>query len=413
MHRVIIVGGGFGGISVARQLARRSKRKEVEIVVVEERSEHVYTPWLYEVATALSPVKSNASIRRARRRASIPFARFPGFRGIRFVRARVVALAPDGSSVTCDTGAVLRADAIVVAVGSLTNNFGIPGVAAYAHALKTPKEAEHIARQFRQLLADGEEGRSAQGTIVVVGAGANGVELIAEMAAVRKAFCAVRNMRESGVRLVLCDAGKEPVSMFAPSVRKRVAKRLTELGVEFFGKTTIQEVQPGEIRAETLVLPYDILIWSAGVKSRSEPGEVWHLPVNERGRIVVNAAFLVQGKKNIFALGDAAARADGPDPQSAQVASAQAGYVAKNILAGFAQKELKPFPKKHWQTLLAVGGSYGVGRILGIPIQGKAAFLLRRLVDLKYFLSVFPMHHAIVLWYRGVEAYGENDAHSP
>lgn len=250
-----------------------------------------------------------------------------------------------------------------------------------------------------------------QVTITVVGAGANGVELVAEMAAVRKVFCEAQHLDPARIRLILCDSGSEPVSMFPPSVRAGVSRRLQDLSVEFFGKTTVKEISAGEIRAGQLVVPFDLLVWSAGVKSRKEPGEVWGLPVNERGRIRVSSTFLVEGKKNIFSLGDAAAReGERPDPQSAQAASAQAPYVAKNILAALAGKDLTPFKNKGWQTLLAVGGSFGVGRVFGIPISGRFAFYLRRLVDLKYFLSVFPVNHALILWYRGVEVYGENDA---
>ncbi len=410
MHRVVIVGGGFGGISVARQLARRVSRKQLEIVIIEERNEHVYTPWLYEVATAMSPVRSDAFVHRARRRASVPFSHFPGFQGIRIIHTRVENISPDGSQITCANGTTLRADVLVIAVGSLTNDFGIPGVMKFASPLKTPKEAENIALQFRGLLRDLEEKRIEKATVAVVGAGANGVELVAEMAAVRKIFCDVQHIDMARMRLVLCDSGAEPVSMFPASVRSGVAKRLKALGVEFFGKTTVKEITAGEIRAGSLTLPFDLLVWSAGVKSRKEPGEVWGLPVNERGRVRVANTFLVEGKKNMFMLGDAAARAgDRPDPQSAQAASAQAPYVAKNIIAFLAGKELISFPGKKWQTLLAVGGSYGVGEVFGIPFSGRIAFYVRRLVDLKYFLSVFPAYHAIILWYRGVEVYGEND----
>lgn len=410
MRRVVIVGGGFGGLSVAKQLARRSSREQIEIVLVEERSAHVYTPWLYEVATAMSPVHSEGFVRRARQRAAIPFSQFPGFQGIRFVHARVIDIAMDGSHVVLADGVTLQADVIVLAVGSLTNDFGIPGVATYAHPLKTPKEAERIARELHRLCAEVHERRLDRAAIAVVGAGANGVELIAEIAAVRNAFFRFLGDDPSRVRLVLCDAGAEPVSMFAPSVRRAVGKRLKRLGVEFFAKTAITQVVPGEIQAEHSTLSFDLLIWSAGVKSRKDPQEAWRLPVNERGRIRVEQTFLVEGRKNIFALGDSAARkGEHPDPQSAQVASAQAPTVAKNILALLEGRELGTFVQPKWQTLLAVGGSYGVGKVFGVSIKGKSAFWLRRLVDLKYFLSIFPARHALVLWYRGVEAYGEND----
>lgn len=410
MYRVVIVGGGFGGVSVARQLVRRASRKDLEIVIVEERAEHVYTPWLYEVATAFSPVRGHAFVKRARDRASIPFFHFPGFRGVRIVQGRVSEIDPQGSFVTCTDGKTFKADAIVIAVGSLTNDFGIPGVQKYASPLKTPKEAENIAVHFQRILSDLAERRMDRATIAVVGAGANGVELVAEMGAVRKVFCASHGIQEQKLRLVLCDSGAEPVAMFPQSVRSRVAQRLQNLGIEFFGKTTIKEVVPGEIRAESISLPFDMLVWSAGVKSREEPGKVWGLSVNERGRIRVADTFAVEGKKNVFALGDIIARGSGkPDPQSAQAASAQAPYVAKNILAFLQGKELVSFPNHPWQTLLAVGGSYGVGRVFGVTVSGRGAFYLRRLVDLKYFVSVFPILHAFVLWYRGVEVYGEND----
>lgn len=409
MRRVVIVGGGFGGVSVARQLARRSSRKDIEIVLVDDKHAHVYTPWLYEVATAVSPVQGSGFVRRARKCASILFAHFPGFRAIRIVRARVNDVARDGSHVVLQDGTTLSADALVITVGARTNDFGIPGVQTFANSLKTDEEAERIALHMQRILHDIVERRTERASIVVAGAGANGVELVAEIAAVRKAFLEAYEVEPQKVRLMLCDAGAEPVSMFPQSVRKNVQKRLKKLGVEFFGKTAIQEVTAGEVRAASVSISFDLLIWSAGVKSQKEPGEAWGLPVNERGRICVSDTFAIEGRKNMFALGDAAARGNHPDPQSAQVASAQAPYVAKNVLAFLEGKEQIVFPKKHWQTLLAVGGSYGVGQVLGIPIKGRTAFWLRRLVDLRYFLSVFPFMHACIVWYRGVETYGEND----
>lgn len=413
MERVVIVGGGFGGVSVARQLARRTSRDRVEIVLIEEQDAHVYTPWLYEVATAISPVRSEGFVRRARRRATIPFKHFPGFKHIRIVHGKVSDIARDGSHVVLKDGTTLAADIIVIAVGSLTNDFGIPGVKSYASPLKTAQEAEHIAREFRRVCTEVHEHRVEHATIAVVGAGANGVELVAEIAAARNAFLRMLGSDPTRVRLVLCDAALEPVNMFHQSVRKHVAKRLKKLGVEFFGKTSVKEVVPGEIHAEHLTLSFDLLLWSAGVKSRTEPQEVWGLPVNERGRIRTSDTFQVEGRKKMFALGDSAARSEKPDPQSAQVASVQALTVAKNIKALLEGRSLVSFKKSSWQTLLAVGGSYGVGRIFGIPLRGKLAFWIRRLVDLKYFLSVFPVHCAIMLWYRGVEAYGENDDPRP
>ncbi len=410
MKRVVIIGGGFGGVSVACTLAKKMKHEDCEILIIDEKERHVYTPWLYEVATAVYPAKGIPEIEKAKRRASVPMGLFLQTKNIRFLQSRVTNIAKNGKSITCKNGEEIRADVVVIAVGSRTNDFGISGVKTYAHTLKTPEEAEQIAIQFERVLRDAEREKK-QKTIVVVGGGANGVELVAEMAVVQRAFFQKQERKIQGVRIVLCDGGSEPVGMFHASVRKKVAQRLRKIGVEFFAKTGVQEVKAGEVIAQNVTIPFDLLIWSAGVRSREEPGEIWGMPVNERGRIKVQEDFLVEGRENIFALGDAAARnGNRPDPQSAQVASAQAPYVAENIYAHLHGRQTKKMSEKKWQTLLAVGGSYGVGRIFGIPIAGKVAFMLRRLVDLKYFLSIFPIQIAVVLWYRGVETYGENDA---
>lgn len=409
MKRVVVVGGGFGGASVARQLVKSSWTKRAEIVLIDERAAHEYTPWLYEEATAISE-QGESHIRRAHKRVCIPFARFPGLEKVRFIHAKVSDIARNGSHVVLENGTTLSADVIVVGVGAQVNDFDISGVKIHATTLKTSKDAEHIAQRLRSILRELVERHRARATVVVVGAGANGVELAAEIAEVRKTFLEAYAMDHTQVRIVLCDAGPEPVGMFPKAVRTRVRRRLKKLGVEFFGKTVIHEVTAKEVCAEGCAIPYDLLIWSAGVKSRKEPAEVWGLPVNERGRIRVNDTFVIEGKKNMFALGDAAMRGESRDPQSAQVASAQAPYVAKNILAYFEGKELRAFPKKQWQVLLAVGGSYGVGRIAGISLKGRGAFWLRRLVDAKYFLSVLPIMHAWRMWYRGGEIYGEHDA---
>lgn len=409
MQRVVIVGGGFGGLCVARRLVRKVARDAVEIVVIDAHKAHVYTPWLYEVATAVSARGKKGLLKRAGKRAEVPFAQMPGFSGVRFLEGKVKDIARDGSHVVLEDGNTLRADALVIATGSMTNDFGIPGVATYASPLKTTPEAEHIARELGRIYTEVYEGRLPRATVVVAGAGANGVELMGEIAAVRNAFFRARTSDATRVRLVLCDAAPEPVNMFHKVVRRRVAKRLASLGVEFFGNTALREVAPGELHALHVSLPFDLLIWSAGVKSRSEMGEVWGLPVNERGRVRVQETFLVEGRKNMFALGDAAARGATPDPQSAQAAEAQAEVVAHNVLALVQGQPLIPFRPQAWQTLLAVGGSFGVGRVYGIPVQGRGAFWLRRLVDMKYFLSILPAHAALKVWYRGVEAYGKND----
>ena len=410
MHRVIIVGGGFAGVSVARQLAKRSSRKAVEIVLIDERSEHVYTPWLYEVATAFSPVRAERVVRRVRTRASIPFAQFPGYGDIRITQKRVAHIDKHTAQITYEDGTTIRGDVLVLAVGSLANDFDIPGVRSYTHMLKTPKDAEQISVRFERLLNDIAHHRIDAANIVVVGAGANGVELAGEIAMVRRRCAQLWDFDESRVRVTLCDSHNEPVYMFPRSVRTRVARRLTKLGITFEANAVVREITPGEVHTAKKSIPFDIALWSAGVKSQKEPGEIWGLAVNARGRVRVDATFRVLGSEKIFALGDAAVRESdsGNDPQSAQAASAQAHYVAKNILAFLAGKTLVPFVPRTWQTLLAVGGAYGVGSIFGIPVWGRFAFYLRRLVDLKYFLSVFPLVSAGILWYRGVNVYGKN-----
>ena len=410
-RRVVIIGGGFAGISVAKRLVPYGA-KVLDITVIDERPAHVYTPWLYEVASAVTPKDGGANIGRARSAADIPYKKLPGFHRVRFRNEHVESIDKSAKQVVCKGGQTIPYDILVVAVGATSFDFGVPGVKTHALSLKTAEDATHIAKQFAALLHDVKEGRLGRGTIVIVGGGANGVELTGEVASVRAKFLQERKLDPGKVRILLCNSGPELVPMFPKPVRRSVERRLKNLHVEVMNNVAVTSVAAGMVETKTASIPCDLLVWAAGVASRPEPA-VWKLPVNDRGRILVDDAFAVQGCENIFALGDCAARYDArtkqPDPQSAQVACAQAPFVARNILRTISKQPLAPFKVPTWQVLLAVGGKFGVGSVFGVAVAGRFAYLMRRLVDLKYFISVFPPIASFKTWYYGVEIYAEND----
>ncbi len=409
-HRVVIIGGGFGGLSVARRL--HALKKDIEIVIVDPRPGHIYTPWLYEVATAVTGDDRVQMFARARRAAEIPFTKLPGFAFTRFILERVKVVDEKHQSVVLQSGTTLRYDALVFAVGSMTNDFGIAGAITYGLPLKTTSDAVIIAERLSTLLHDVRVKRMLQATIMVVGGGANGVELAGEIAAVRLKFLQMHALQPQQIRVVLCNAGKEILGKFPNHVRRHVIRRLRALHVEVMNHAVINAVTSVTVEGEGFVLPYDLLVWTAGVRSLPEVS-AWNIALDPRGRIRVDDTFKIVQQKGMFALGDCAAcyKDDIPvlDPQSAQAACVQAPILAKNILAFLEGKPAISYKAPYWQLLLAVGGKYGVGNIFGVSIKGRLAYVARRFTDLKYFVSVFPFITAFRIWYRGIDLYASND----
>jgi NADH:ubiquinone reductase (H+-translocating) len=381
--QIVIIGAGFGGLSVATRLGR----VDADITVIDRHNHHLFQPLLYQVATAaLSPADIAAPIR----------AILGGCRNTRVMLDAVTGIDTAGRAVLVAERRIPY-DYLVIATGARDAYFGHDEWAATTLSLKDVEEAR-VMRQ-RILLAfehaedsDDETERHRLMTFVIVGGGPTGVELAGALAELSRATLArdFRRIDPTATRIVLVEAGPRLLPSFPPRLSEVAARALRRLGVELrLGKPvtdcTADGVMLGDERIESRTV-----IWAAGV--RASPAAEWlGLQTDPDGRVPVDADLTVSGHPEIFVIGDTA-RFDGPDgkplPGVATVAKQQGKYVARAITARLADKTQSGFRYRNLGNLATIGRREAVADFGWLRLSGRLGWLLWSAVHI-YFLIGF------------------------
>jgi NADH dehydrogenase len=383
--RVLIIGGGFGGIYAAVELDRLLKRDPtVEVTVVNRDNFFLFTPMLHEVAASdldvthiVNPVRK--------------LVRKVGFFDGDVVevdlerRAVVVAHGADGHTHR------LPYDHLVVALGSVTNFFGLPGLEERALTMKSLGDALALRNRLIALLEEADteccaDVRERLLTFVVAGGGFAGVETIAGINDfVREALRYYPNLTEDMIRMVLVHPGGVVLPELSESLGRYAERKLAERGVEIRTATKVAAVTDDTVTlTDGTTLAASTLIWTAGTTPNPLLGT---LPCGkERGRIRVDVHLAVPEWPGVWALGDCALVPDGRTgtfhPPTAQHAIRQGKCVARNIVAELRGREKRPFAFRTIGQLASLGRRTGVAQILGVNFSGFVAWWLWRTVYL-------------------------------
>lgn len=390
--RVVIVGGGFGGLSVATQLLHSRLAHHLAITLVDAAPVSTYTPWLHDVAALGDDAHSS----------DIPL---DSFSGLRFRLGTVQTLDPVARHVILQNGDAIPYDICVLALGSVSNDFGISGVKTFGISVKRTEDALAVSRKTLAVLRDASPAKPQN--IVVVGGGVNGVEIAAECASIVSRYASAHPEKHDAVRVLLADSAEKPLPILSSFLRRKALDRLSALGVTLRNASALSAVtsdsvmfrsmKDGVVSSKEETLACALCICALGVKM---PDAVLHLPFarHAKGRILVDTSLRVLGRDDVFALGDCAMleHESFSDPQTAQVAVLQSQTVARNILALVSRRPVRRYvQRRRWDILIALGGKYVVGTALGIPVWGYTAFILRLFVDVRHFLSVLPFQEAL------------------
>ena len=398
--RVVIVGAGFGGLSTARALSTGHARgRDIEVVVVDQRNYHTFQPLLYQVATAGLDADSIAHPVRGI------------FHGRPNVRARLGTVrGADWSrrELLTAEGDTLPFDRLVLAPGAVSSSFGVPGVDEHAFPLKSLADATalrtHILRQFEAADVD-PRGEHAGGlTFVIVGGGPTGVEMAGALMELFHMVLAkdFPHLDLTRTRVVLVEALDRLIGAMHPSLGEHARRTLEARGVEVLLGRAVEEVDDEAVRLDGgTVIPTRTLVWAAGVRPHPLVAALG-LPVDSRGRVRVGPDLRVEGRSEVFVIGDAAGARDRRGrvyPQLAPVAMQQGRHVAREIVRSLDGRRPRRFRYFDKGTMATIGRNSAVAELpLGLRFRGFLAWLMWLGLHLVYLIGFRNRTTVLLNW---------------
>ena len=394
--RVVIVGGGLGGLELAFKLAGG----DFQVVLVDKNNYHQFPPLIYQVASAgLEP----SSI-------SFPFRRlFQGHKDFFFRMAEVKAVDAAGKRIVTSVGDI-HYDYLVLAAGARTNFFGNKEIEATTLPMKSVSEAMQLRNTILRNLekAETEEDpacRQALMNIVVVGGGASGVEIAGAVAEMKKNIIArdYPDLDSSQMHIYLVNAGKRLLAAMDPVSSARAERDLKALHVHIRQPQFATEYKDGILKTSAgLEIPARTVIWVSGICANTVEG----LPaesIGHAGRILTDRFCRVKGVQDVFAIGDQSLIEGDEEyplghPQLAQVAMQQAKTVAENLKSLQCGGEEKPFKYRNLGVMATIGRNHAVAEIGGRKFGGFAAWVLWLVVHLRSILGVKNKAFILLNW---------------
>ena len=388
--RVVIAGGGFGGLYAARRLERILPRHSAQVTLVADANYLLYTPLLPGAASGtLEPRHVVVPLREELHSTDIRLGRVTGADP---KARRLDYVTPDGREVA------LEYDQLVVALGSVSRVLPVPGLAEHGLGFKTISEA--IALRNRALVnleiaesLDSPDEREPWLTFVFVGAGYAGLEGIAELQDyVADVIDRYPRCRLDGTRWILVEAGERIMPEIHPGLADFAARELRRRGIDIRTSTTLDAVSDDTATLSSGdEIPCRTLVWTAGVRPSPIVARLG-LPLEERGRIVTDEYMRVPGFDGVWAIGDAAAVPDPaaggkrPSPPTAQHALRQGRLVAANVAAALGHGNLRKFTYKTLGVFVDMGRHQAVAEMLRIRVRGFPAWFAAR----TYHLALMP-----------------------
>jgi NADH dehydrogenase len=411
-HKIVIVGGGAGGLELATRLGKAYGRgNKVVVTLVDKNRTHIWKPKLHEIASGSMDFGDHEVDYMAQAHWNHFTFRIGELKGLDRTN-KTIDLFPyldsDGSPVTPIQQ--IEYDTLVVCVGSLSNDFGTQGVKEFALKLET----QHDAKQFHSKMVNAcirahhqkEVIHKRQLHVAIIGAGATGVELAAELHRTTRevvAFGLDRIDPEKDIKVSLIEAAERILPALQPRFSLATEDLIKKLGVQVFTSSKVMEVMSNGIRlADGRVLESELVVWAAGVKAPDFLKDLGGLETNRINQLVVLDTLQTTRDIDIFALGDCAA-CPCPDqdggrggivPPRAQAAHQQASHLFEQIKRRLSNKSLRPYRYKDFGSLVSLGKFSTVGNMMG-GLIGKNLMIEGYFAKLMY-LSLYKLHELAI-----------------
>ena len=414
LHHIVVVGGGAGGLELATRLGKRLGRSgRANVTLVDRNRTHVWKPLLHEVAAGSMDIHAHQLDYPAQARWHHFSFCYGALEALDRGR-REISVAPvlDERGAEVIPRRVLRYDTLVLAVGSVANSFGMPGVAEHAFALDSADEADRFHRRLVNacLRANyrASPERPAHLRVVIVGGGATGVELAAELHSTTRVLAAygLENIDpERYLRVTLVNADSRLLAQLPERISLAAAEILEELGVAVLNGEQVMEVTASEVKLKSgKSLSTDLTVWAAGIKCADFLRGLGGLETNRSNQLVVVATLQTTRDSDIFAIGDCAACPwEGhamPVPPRAQAAHQQASHLLGSIERRLRGKPPRPFHYRDFGSLVSFGAYSTIGTLMGF-LSGKSLRVEGWFARLMY-LSLYKLHLLALHGFLGV-----------
>ena len=405
--RVVIVGGGFGGLKLANKL----RRSNFQVVLIDKNNYHQFPPLIYQIASAgIEPSSISFPYRKLFQRRKNFFYRM----------AEVRSIFPEHKIIQTSIGK-LHYDYLVLAAGTTTNFFGNQHVAEEAMPMKTLSEAMGLRNALldnfeRALTCAGEQERQELLNVVIVGGGATGVEIAGALSEMKKYVLPkdYPDMPSSLMHIYLIEAGERLLPAMSPDSSAHVEKYLRSMGVNVLLNKMVTDYQDHRvILKDGSSIATRTFIWVSGVAAQ----KVGNLDASHLGRgarIKVNACNQVEGLDGVFSIGDQCIMTEGDPnwpgghPQLAQVAIQQGVLLAKNLQRLETGKEMKPFRYRNLGTMATVGRNKAVAEFKKVHMAGFMAWFMWLVVHLRSILGVRNKIVVLLNWMWNYFSYGQS-----
>ena len=404
LHRIVIVGGGAGGLELATRLGDKlGHRRKADITLIDKARTHLWKPLLHEIAAGSMDLGHH----------ELDYLAQAHWHHFNYRTGEMIGLDPfrrevQVGSVVEENGTEVtparsyQYDTLVLALGSLTNDFGTPGVVEHAVRLETPEQAARFHRGLVNACiraqSQTEPLKPGQLQVVIIGAGATGVELAAELHKTTRdlvAFGLDRINPDKDITLYLIEAAERILPALPRRISDAAADLLRKLGVRVYTSARVAAVMPNAIKlADGRTIAAELVVWAAGVMAPAVLKNIDGLETNAINQLVVRQTLQTTRDDNIFAIGDCAA-CPWPEkaatvPPRAQAAHQQATHLYKQLQRRLAGRLVNPWHYQDFGSLVSLGEYSTVGSLMG-KLVGRSLFLEGYFARAMY-VSLYKMH---------------------
>ena len=374
-QKIVVVGGGFGGIKAALELSRNS---EFEVTLVSDKVDFRYNPTLFHTATG-----------GLFRQSAIPLENIFSGGKINFIHGELIKIDRVTRSIELAGGAIVAYDKLVLALGVVTNYFGVEGLKEFSYGIKSPEEVLHFKKHLHTIL---QTERKPDVNYIIVGGGPTGVELAGALPAYIKQIMKHHNIKPKKINVKIIEASPRLLPRSAEKVSAAVTKRLKKLGVDVLVDKSVKALDEDSLLVGSKDIPSHSVVWTAGTSNNAFFKEN-DFTLTEKGKVAVDEHLMAE--KDVYVIGD---NASTPHSGLAQTAVYDGHYVAHDIEAKHHGNEGDTYRPKYPATVVPVGYGWAAFEYKKLIITGWIGWFIRQAADWVGYHDIEPWWKASQQW---------------